>query len=49
MSIPTSAAGSSPTGESTLKRPPTSGGTSRVAMPSAARERPQRALLRDRW
>ena len=34
MSIPTSAAGSSPTGDSTLKRPPTAGGTSTVAIPS---------------
>ena len=34
MSMPTSAAGSRPTGESTLNRPPTSGGTSSVAIPS---------------
>ena len=32
--MPTSAAGSKPTGESTLKRPPTSGGTLSVAIPS---------------
>ena len=36
MSMPTSAAGSSPTGDSTLNRPPTSGGTLSVAMPSRA-------------
>ena len=32
--MPTSAAGSRPTGDSTLNRPPTSGGTRSVAMPS---------------
>ena len=36
MSMPTSAAGSSPTGESTLNRPPTEGGTLRLAIPSRA-------------
>ena len=53
MSIPTSAAGSRPTGDRTLKRPPTSGGTLERGDPVARGDLAQRAplgsVVKTRW